>query len=234
MLEVLVDNMVLQPSIKHTPQASPWQPQSSAPSFSFPLARSRSQNQTASSPKQFDDFSFFESGPRPQTSDTQHPQSPTKSKGAKNGPFFASGKTASRAQTATTSQRQFKVKNSTNQPKNSVENWIPEEIRQRMMRRDLVVAKANFESTVMRAEASSREANRHKLNPLEKCKSHEKFGLEKKASCGLCLCTYLPVNLVLAVPLKAVLDIRDSWGTKFDPDGSVQVRVSGGLGSWSC
>ena len=93
----------------------------------------------------------------------------------------------------------------------------------------MVVAKANFESTVVRQEATSREANRHKLNPLETCKSHEKFGLEKKTSCGLCLCTYLPVNLVLAVPLKAVLDIRDSWGTKFDADGSVQVRLNSNL-----
>ena len=90
----------------------------------------------------------------------------------------------------------------------------------------MVVAKQNFDSTVVRQEASSREANRHKLNPLETCKSHEKFGLEKRMSCGLCLCTYLPVNLVLAVPLKAVLDIRDSWGKKFDPAGSIQVRVS--------
>ena len=135
-LEVLVDNMVLQPSIKHTPQATPWQAQPSVPEFTFPLARSRSNNQTAQSPKQFDDFSFFEE--RPQTSDSHHP-SATKSRAlAKTNPLFATGKTAPRAQTASTVQRQFKSKNAANQIKNSVENWIPEEIRQRMVR-DLLV-----------------------------------------------------------------------------------------------
>ena len=51
----------------------------------------------------------------------------------------------------------------------------------------------------------------------------------KKVPCGLCCMKFLPVNLVLSVPLKAVLDIRDSWGTKFDPEGAKKVRVNRNL-----
>ena len=64
---------------------------------------------------------------------------------------------------------------------------------------------------------------------LERSLSKEKFGIEQRKPCGLCCVKFLPVNLVLAVPLKAVLDIRDSWGDKFDPEGSRRVRVNPNL-----
>ena len=138
-----------------------------------------------------------------------------------------------RANTANSGKRggnkksNFKSRSTTNnQSKNSNQNWIPDEIRQKMVRRDLLVAQSNFAGTKKIVETRNQEKNRHKLNPLDTCKSHERFGLERRGPCGLCCQTFLPINLVLAVPLKAVLDIRDSWGEKFDPKGSSKVRLN--------
>ena len=109
----------------------------------------------------------------------------------------------------------------------SKESWIPEEIRQKMLKRDLAVAMVNFEAkeTCM----SSMNSTQRNSDSLERSLSKEKFGIEQRKHCGLCCLKFLPVNLVLAVPLKAVLDIRDSWGDKFDSEGSRRVRVNPNL-----
>jgi len=100
----------------------------------------------------------------------------------------------------------------------SQESWIPENIRQGMVRRDLTVARENINTTLVREEAAATERSRHRLNALEKSHANVKYGIERRARCGLCCMEFLPINLVLSVPLKAVLDMRESWGTKFDPN----------------
>jgi hypothetical protein len=110
----------------------------------------------------------------------------------------------------------------------SKESWIPEEIRQKMLKRELAVAMVNFEAKET-CNSSMKHITRRNSDSLERCLSKEKFGIEQRKSCGLCCVKFLPVNLVLAVPLKAVLDIRDSWGDKYDPEGSRRVRVNPNL-----
>ena len=110
----------------------------------------------------------------------------------------------------------------------SRESWIPEEIRQKMMKRDLTVAMVNFEAKET-CISSIKHISQRNSDSLERSLSKEKFGIEQRKPCGLCCVKFLPVNLVLAVPLKAVLDIRDSWGDKFDIEGSRRVRVNPNL-----
>jgi hypothetical protein len=60
---------------------------------------------------------------------------------------------------------------------------------------------------------------------LETSRSKERYGLQHRTTCGLCCQIFLPINLVLAVPLKAVIDIRSSWGDKYDPEFPVKQIV---------
>lgn len=110
----------------------------------------------------------------------------------------------------------------------SKENWIPEEIRQKMLKRDLAVAMVNFEAKET-CNTSIKHITQRSNDTLERSLCKEKFGIEQRKPCGLCCRKFLPVNLVLAVPLKAVLDIRDSWGDKFDPEGTKRVHVNPNL-----
>lgn len=110
----------------------------------------------------------------------------------------------------------------------SKESWIPEEIRQKMLKRELSVAMVNFEAKET-CNMSMKHITRENGDSLERSLSKEKFGIEQRKPCGLCCMKFLPVNLVLAVPLKAVLDIRNSWGDKFDPEGSRSIRVNPNL-----
>jgi len=111
----------------------------------------------------------------------------------------------------------------------SRENWIPEEVRQKMVERDLVVAMENLESKQVRLNSNMNVVKQRSLDSFERSLSKEKYGIEQRKPCGLCCSRFLPVNLVMAVPLKAVLDIRDSWGDKYDPEGSIRVRVNPNL-----
>lgn len=111
----------------------------------------------------------------------------------------------------------------------SRENWIPEEIRQKMVKRDLAVAMENYESKETCLQSSLKDQKHRNVDSLSRSLCKEKFGIEHRKECGLCCARFLPVNLILAVPLKAVLDIRDSWGDKFDPEGSHRVRVNPNL-----
>ena len=111
----------------------------------------------------------------------------------------------------------------------SRENWIPEDIRQRMVKRDLAIAMENYESKETCLQSSLKDQKHRNVDTLSRSLCKEKFGIEQRKECGLCCVRFLPVNLVLAVPLKAVLDIRDSWGDKYDPEGSNRVRVNPNL-----
>lgn len=115
----------------------------------------------------------------------------------------------------------------------SSENWIPDHIREKMVQRDLSVAKQNLEFNELYNRSSSSPMHgvggcaAHGTSPLERSRAKEKFGLEQRKPCGLCCLSFLPVNLVMAVPRKAVFDMRDTWGDKFDPKGHAKgVRVN--------
>ena len=142
--------------------------------------------------------------------------------------------------------------------KKSIENWIPEEFRSQMLKRNLAIAKENYESCYLNnLSFSSRRNMNHTTNDngiLSKSKhknrtptnkgedeenkqdlilarslSKEKYGIEQRKPCGLCGLKFLPLNLVMAVTFKAVLDIRDSWGDKYDPEGRKHVMVNPNL-----
>jgi hypothetical protein len=95
----------------------------------------------------------------------------------------------------------------------SKESWIPDHIREKMVQRDLSVAKQNLALNNMYHHSTDG------MSPFERNLTKEKFGLATRKACGLCCRDYLPNNLVMSVPLKAVFDMRDTWGDKFDPDG---------------
>jgi len=98
-----------------------------------------------------------------------------------------------------------------------------------MLKREFSVAKMNYETREKCQSSNLRELQRCKSDALEKSRSKEKYGIEIKRNCGLCDRPHLSENLVLAVTLKACLDIRDSWGCKYDPEGSSRVRVNPNL-----
>ena len=117
----------------------------------------------------------------------------------------------------------------------SRENWIPDQIREKMVQRDLSVAKRNLEFNNMyqqfpsfRTTESGNEQGTNGMTTFERSLTKEKFGLATRKQCGLCCRLFLPVNLIMAVPFKAVFDIRDTWGDKFDPhrqkSGTVTVN----------
>lgn len=109
----------------------------------------------------------------------------------------------------------------------SRESWIPENIRRKMVQREFSVAKINYQ---YREKFRLKQKNQHKFEPstLERSKSKEKYGIAQRKPCGLCNRTFLPENLVLAVTLKAILDLRETWGTKYDPD-SAAIKINPNL-----
>lgn len=104
----------------------------------------------------------------------------------------------------------------------SKESWIPHHIREKMVQRDLSVAKQNLALNNMYQHSLSfvdRGEGTDGMSPFERNLTKEKFGLATRKACGLCCRDYLPNNLVMSVPLKAIFDMRDTWGDKYDPDG---------------
>ena len=238
-MEVLVDHMTLK-TLNNTVEPAPWVRPSTTPNFQFPIAaqgnqRGQGNQRTGSAP----------SNTSPMQAKDMQERRP-KSSGGVGGGYGQGTKTslssrlgaqANNAPPQPTIKRQLKalVFHDNGKVKASNQNWIPDEVRKQMVRRDMAVAKTNIETTSVRRKAAEAEKNRHKLNPLQTSKEKEKYGIERKTACGLCCSVFLPVNLVLAVPLKAVLDIRDSWGDSFDSNFAekqlipqVTVNASGG------
>ena len=114
----------------------------------------------------------------------------------------------------------------------SKENWIPDHIREKMVQRDLSVAKRNLEFNSMYQNslsfitAEGQQDGADGVSPFKRNLTKEKFGLATRKQCGLCCRLFLPINLVMAVPLKAVYDMRDTWGGKFDPIGQKSRTVN--------
>ena len=234
--QVLVDAMSAKSEKEVEP--SPWVRPSTTPNFQFPLkataAATKSNQVSSASP------SPTNLGANPSKSWSRAPstnQSTTRPKSQQkhNRPKSSNNSSAVRSGSVTTwrpkssgdvhnlVKSQYKppdprLMHSVKHPV-TPQHWIPDPVRTRQIQRDLAVAKTNVEDTLVRKEAKELEISRHKLDALQVSKEKEKLGIEFKAQCGLCSMKFLPVNLVLAVPLKAVLDIRDSWGTKFDEKG---------------
>ena len=96
-------------------------------------------------------------------------------------------------------------------PKVSSENWIPDLERTRSLERDFKVLKNNLADVQLREEQERREMKQFQVSDLEKAKTAEELGQNKRQECGCCLRKYLPINLPLKVSQKAVLDIRVKW-----------------------
>ena len=110
----------------------------------------------------------------------------------------------------------------------SRESWIPENIRRKMVQRDFSVAKINQHSREKYRVSRIKNLSKLKPNTLERSISKEKYGIEQRKACGLCYRQFLPENLVLAVTLKAILDLRETWGTRYDPDIS-RIKINPNL-----
>ena len=233
------------------PEPVPWVRPATAPAFEFPIKASKARDTNfappPASPGEKIKLASSDSSPADGASNSE-PATPVNAEGRS--PKFPGSRGALRPKSSQgaksknnfksstrgggpTIKRQFKPLNVTStigqQSKASNQHWIPELVRTRQIRRDLSVAKQNVETTMVREEAKELEASRHKLNALELSKSKEKFGIEHKVACGCCCMQFLPLNLTLSVPLKAILDIRDSWGVKFDPKGASNVRINQNL-----
>ena len=95
--------------------------------------------------------------------------------------------------------------------KHSTENWIPEATRFRSIHRDIAVAKENLRSTMILETEQARGLRRFKLTDIQKARVEEELGTKKKARCACCLLEFSQVNLVMKIPVKAVIDIRKKW-----------------------
>lgn len=108
----------------------------------------------------------------------------------------------------------------------SREGWIPDERRRAQIERDLSLAKENADA-ISRSELHAKRpgTSSSSLQALERSRSKERHGLEQRKACGLCCRPFLRINLTMAVPLKAILDMRDTWGDRYDPEGAAKVRA---------
>mmetsp|Transcript_1857 Transcript_1857/g.3696 ORF Transcript_1857/g.3696 Transcript_1857/m.3696 type:complete len:476 (-) Transcript_1857:38-1465(-) len=236
-IEVLVDSMSTKSEKEVEP--APWVRPSTSPDFQFPLkatsAGSKSNQVTSppSSPPNAGDgskpsggkgfFATMSTRPRSQ----QKHNRPKSSSNNNSNNMRTSSVTTWRPKSSGDAHNLVKSQYKPPDPRMmhtvkhpvTPQHWIPDPVRSRQIQRDLAVAKTNVEDTLVRKEAKDLEVSRHKLDALGLSKEKESLGIEHKVQCGLCALKFLPVNLVLAVPLKAVLDIRDSWGTNFDEKG---------------
>lgn len=95
--------------------------------------------------------------------------------------------------------------------KHSSENWIPEQTRFRSIHRDIANLKENLRSTMVLETEQQREMRRFQLTDIQRARVEEELGTKKKGRCACCLQEYSQVNLVMTIPVKAVIDIRKKW-----------------------
>eukprot|EP00752_Nemacystus_decipiens_P010623 g9461.t1 len=93
----------------------------------------------------------------------------------------------------------------------SHESWIPDDLRMKMMRRSMAVIKENVYESVAQDSLVRKEKKRSSRSELEIVKTQEKFGTKHQRPCALCEQSFSEVNLVLAVPFKAIVDLRIAW-----------------------
>ncbi|CAM9288063.1 unnamed protein product [Ectocarpus sp. 4 AP-2014] len=98
-----------------------------------------------------------------------------------------------------------------NRQQMSHENWIPDDLRMKMVRRGMAVIKENVFESVAHGSLVRKEKKRSSRSDLEIVKTQEKFGTKHQRPCALCEQSFSEVNLVLAVPFKAIVDLRIAW-----------------------
>ena len=109
-------------------------------------------------------------------------------------------------------------------PKISSENWIPEPIRFKSIQRDIAVAKANLQDSMVLEAEREKEMKRLSQSELHRAQVEESLGSKKKVYCGCCNVLFSHINLTLKVSMKAITDIRKKWVNGkpngfADPDG---------------
>ena len=103
----------------------------------------------------------------------------------------------------------------------SNESWIPMNVRMKMLRRNMAVAKINTESRRQYDDVYG-DLDRHDtvMEELERSKRHDLLTrrTRKKLVCALCEMDFNAKNLSNSVSYKAIMDIRLSWGVEIPPD----------------
>jgi len=103
----------------------------------------------------------------------------------------------------------------------SKESWIPLNVRMKMLRRNMAVAKINTETRrqyddvygdLDRQDTVTEELERSKRNDILTRRTR------KKLCCALCEMNFTAKNLSYSVSYKAIMDIRLSWGVEIPPD----------------
>ena len=92
----------------------------------------------------------------------------------------------------------------------STENWIPMEVRMRMIRDE--IANASFKEEERHREQRRLKKWQTETTALELEKVKDKYSQKRCKFCALCEQQYLPLNLPMTVSYKAIMDLRLSWG----------------------
>lgn len=110
--------------------------------------------------------------------------------------------------------------------KQSSESWIPLEIRMRMLRRDIQIAKINQQNAKQIKEIFVDKDKRRgravksTKHALTRTKRNEELlrRTRKDLACALCEMQYPTANLPFWVSYKAIIDLRLSWGVEVESD----------------
>lgn len=92
----------------------------------------------------------------------------------------------------------------------STENWIPMEVRMRMIRDEITNAAFKVEERHREQRRLKKWQTETTALDLEKVK--DKYSQKRCKFCALCEQQYLPINLPMTVSYKAIMDLRLSWG----------------------
>jgi len=94
----------------------------------------------------------------------------------------------------------------------STENWIPMEVRMRMIRDE--ITNAAFKEDERHREQRRLKKWQTETTALDLEKVKDKYSQKRCKFCALCEQQYLPINLPMTVSYKAIMDLRLSWGHK--------------------
>jgi len=92
----------------------------------------------------------------------------------------------------------------------SVENWIPMEVRMRMIRDE--IQNAQFKEDERKREQRRLKKWQTETSDLDLEKVKDKYAQKRRQFCSLCEQQYLALNLPMTVSYKAIMDLRLSWG----------------------
>ena len=92
----------------------------------------------------------------------------------------------------------------------STENWIPMEVRMRMVGDE--IANAAFKEAERHREQRRLKKWQTEITALDLEKVKDKYSQKRCKFCALCEQQYLALNLPMTVSYKAIMDLRLSWG----------------------